>query len=182
MAAMRRAVPVLLLLCLAQPATAFAAPQREGEHPLTVAKARGMYNARPLPTQVAGVSVTPAEGIAAYTEKIRLSLSGAAEPAVDVVLPDRFGARAQNGRAYVPGRPTGSRRLSSAAPTVSFDVGGLPAGTYALPLRRGGKTVATAHFRLYAPRKEGLEEGDETGKGAFGPIGRVPIDSSGDST
>ena len=45
-------------------------------------------------------------------------------------------------------------------------------------------TIATARFRLYAPRREGLEEGgdERAARAVFGKLGRVPVDSSQDAT
>src|SRR5207244_3977556 len=155
----------------------------ERERLFTVEKARGFYDAKALPSEVGGVSVSPAEGIASMTQTLTFALTDPSAGAVDIALPAQFGARSQNGRSYVPGRPTGTRRLSSADRSVSFDVGGLPAGTYAVPIRRGGTTIATARFRLYAPRREGLEEGgDARARAVFGKLGRVPVDSSQDNT
>jgi hypothetical protein len=180
MDSMRRPA-VVMLLWLVAPATAFADRQ---ERPFNVEKGRQVSGAKPLPKQVAGVTVTPAEGVAARTQKVTLTLTDPDAGPVQLVLPERFGARSQNGRSYVPGRPSGSRRLDAGDTSISFDVSGLPAGTYALPIKRAGTTIGVARFRLYAPRKEGIEdegEGD-SGREVFGPVGRVPVDSSQDST
>jgi hypothetical protein len=174
---MRRPAAVMLL-SLVVPASALAAPARERrERPFTVEDGRRLYNATALPGEVAGVSVSPAEGVAAYTQKVTLTLADPVSGPVDVALPARFSERAQNGRAYVPGTPSGSRELSAASRSVSFDVGGLPAGTYALPIRRGGRKAGAVRFRLYAPRKEGVESEDET-PSIFGPVQRVPLNAS----
>src|SRR5438552_2946660 len=117
---MRRTLPVLLLL-FALPATASAASHGR-ERLFTVEKARGLYDAKALPSEVGGVSVSPAEGIASMTQTLTFTLTDPSAGAVDIALPAQFGARSQNGRSYVPGRPTGTRRLSSADRSVSFDV------------------------------------------------------------
>lgn len=175
---MRRSLSVLLLW-VALPATALAAPERERDRPFTVEKGRTLYNTTALPKRVAGVNVSPAEGIAGKTQTLTFSLTDPGAAPLDVVLPDLFSARSQNHRSYVPGRPTGARRLTGGERSVDFDVSGLPAGTYSFPLRRGGRTVGTARFRLYAPRKEGIEEAEGGSAGTvFGRIGRVPIDAS----
>ena len=163
----------LALLWLALPATALAAPHRE--HPFDVEQGRQLYNAHALPTQVAGVAVSPAEALAAYTQQVTLTLTDPALGPAEVTLPQRFGERARNGRAYVPGTPTGTRTLDAARPAVSFDVGGLPAGTYALPVRRAGSRAGTVRFRLYAPRRDAAEA---QAPSVFGPVERVPIDAS----
>jgi len=183
MAAMKRAVRVLLLLLLvALPATAMAAPKRDRDkRPFDVEKSRGLYNAKALPKQAGGVAVSPAEGVASYTQTVTLTLTDPGNGPVELALPARFGERARNGRAYVPGTPTGTRRLGASGRSVKFDVSGLPAGTYALPVSRGGRKIATVRFRLYAPRREGAEEeGEQEGsaRAAFGRLGRVPIDAS----
>ena len=139
MSSMRRPLAAVLL-CLVVPATAAAAPER----PFTVEKGRELYGVGPVPKQAAGVRVSPAEGIAARTQNVTLTLADASAGPVQIVLPDEFGARSQNGRSYVPGRPSGSRRLSAADRSASFDVSGLPAGTYDIPVRRGGRTIGTA--------------------------------------
>src|SRR4051794_23776061 len=104
MVLVRRVLPSLLILCVL-PASAFAAGERERGGRGTPGRARTFYNAKPLPSQVSGVSISPAEGIASYTHSVTLTLQGS--EAVDLALPARFGVRTQNGRSYVPGRPTG---------------------------------------------------------------------------
>src|SRR5215207_4254162 len=178
---MKRALAGLLLI-LTLPAAALAAPKRERERG-GVEEARHTHGATRPPDRVAGgaITVEPTEGLAGLLRTVRVTLArGQAPVALD--YPDRFQRRALNGRAYVKGLPTG-RTLDRADPSVAIDVSGLPAGTYRLPVRRGGAQIGTAVFRLYAQRKEG-EEDDEKGelRGPFGPIGRNPIDSSGDAT
>ena len=124
------------------------------------------------------ISVEPTEGLAGQTRTVRVTLAAGA-PAVRLDYPGRFQQGGLNGRSFVPGRPDG-RTLDADGRTVTLDVSGLPAGTYRVPVRRGGAVIGTAVFRLYAQRREGDEEAKL--KGPFGPVGRAPIDSSGDAT
>ena len=173
---MRRTLPVLLLV-LALPATALAA-ERGNEHGGgSVEEARHAHRVTRPPERVAGgaITVEPTEGLAGMLRTVRVTLAqGQAPVALD--YPDRFQRRALNGRAYVKGQPAGSA-LDPSDRSVAIDVSGLPAGTYRLPVRRGGADIGTAVFRLYAQRKEGDEE-EGALRGPFGPIGRNPVDSS----
>jgi hypothetical protein len=182
MAAMRRAVRVLLLLSLALPATSLAAPERDRDRDRggPIAEARRQHGATQPAERVAGgaITVEPTEGLAGLQHSVKVTLAGG-ESAVDLGYPARFQARALNGRSFVPGRPSG-RALGPSDRTAEIDVSGLPAGTYRLPVRRGGKVLGTAVFRLYARRREG-DEGKEL-RGPFGPVGRNPVDSSQDAT
>src|SRR3954451_16264876 len=116
---MRRPLAFVLLALLAAPGTALAASQRARHgRPFSVEDGRRLYGAKPLPKEAAGVTVSPAEGVAAYTQQVTLTLTDTASGPVEVTLPERFGQRAENGRAYVPGTPTGARALDAASTAV----------------------------------------------------------------
>ncbi|MDX6656600.1 MAG: hypothetical protein QOH62_1393 [Solirubrobacteraceae bacterium] len=179
---MRRSILAVLIL-LAVPASALAETQSQREHDHGaggVAEARRGHAATKPPDQVAGgaITVEPTEGLASALQTVRVTLAAGAAP-VDLAFPARFSQRAINGHAFVKGTPRG-RRLDASGRTVSLDVSGLPAGTYRLPVRRGGAVIGTAVFRLYARRREGGDERAATGP--FGRLGRVPVDSSNDNT
>jgi hypothetical protein len=174
MAPMRRTLPVLLLV-LALPATAAG---RDGLP--TVEQAREGHGATKPATTVAGgdVTISPTEGIASVTQAVEINLRRGGP--VDVGFPARFSERALNGRAFVKGTP--SSGSVDEGGTLSIDVSGLPAGTYRLALRRAGRRIGTAVFRLYTVRREGEEaEGEERAAGPFGPLTRAAIDSSQDA-
>jgi hypothetical protein len=181
MFAVRRLLPILALLALPGSAAAQAPEHEHGGG--GIAEARRAHGATRPPESVAGgaITVQPTEGLASALRTVRITLAPGAG-AVDLAFPRRFSQRAANGRAFMSGRPAG-RRLDAADRSVQLDVSGLPAGTYRLPVRRGGALIGTAEFHLYAQRKEGREEEDgETRTGPFGRLGRVPVDSSQDST
>jgi len=178
---MRRALPVLLLW-LALPATALAAPERERDREGPIAEARQQHGATRPSERVArgAITVEPTEALAGTQRTVKVTLA-AGEAAVAVDYPGRFQQRAINGHSFMPGRPSG-RTLDSGDRSVTLDVSGLPAGTYRLPVRRGGRLLGTAVFRLYTQRKEG-DEGEESElRGPFGALGRVPINSTDDLT
>jgi hypothetical protein len=176
---MKRALPVLLLLVMLPTGAQAQEPEHGGGG---VKEARRAHGATRPPEHVAGgaITVAPTEGLAGDLRSVRVTLAAGAAP-VDLDYPARFRERAANGRAYVRGTPSG-RTLRPADRTVEIDVSGLPAGTYRLPVRRGGKLLGTAEFRLYAQRKEGDEQDSERLRGPFGPIGRNPVDSSEDNS
>src|SRR5689334_8124679 len=168
-----RRLAAFALLVFALPATALAQSAR-------VVEAREHHRATKPDAHVAGgaITVDPTEGIAGLTHTVKVTLASG-EPGVSIDYPGRFQASAINGRSYVPGRPAGAS-LSAADRSVSIDVSRLPAGTYELPVRRGGTVIGTAVFRLYVGEREG-DQNDRL-SGPFGPLGRAPIDSSNDST
>jgi hypothetical protein len=168
---------VALLAALGLPAAAFGEPEHE-HGPSGLAGARQAHGAKQPPSKVADgqITVTPTEGFAGQLRTVTVALASDAR-GVSLEYPDRFSARAINGRSYVPGRPTGDA-LTPDDRAITIDVSGLPAGTYRLPVRRAGAVIGTAVFRLYAQRKEG----SETRTGAFGPLQRVAIDSSDDNS
>jgi hypothetical protein len=181
MSAMRRLLVVLALLALPGSAMAQAPEHEHGGG--DIAQARHAHGATRPPDPVAGgaISVQPTEGFASALRTVRISLASGAG-AVDLAFPRRFSQRASNGRAFMRGRPLGGH-LGAADRSVDLDVSGLPAGTYRVPVRRGGALLGTAEFRLYAQRKEGREEEEgEKQAGPFGRLGRVPVDSSGDDS
>ena len=152
-----------------------------------VERAREAFDASRLPTRVAlpagALSVEPAEQLAAVagaTVRLEVVLDRPAEGAALIVtLPRRF---VQTPASEIPfaGEPTlapdsgdeaeldnGARSATlelgttAAGETVAMtiEVGGLPAGTYDLPLRwrdSGGAVTRAgkARIRLYAPRRE----------------------------
>src|SRR5262245_50841403 len=179
MSPMRRPA-LFLLLWLVLPAAAQAAPQRERDRGGPIAEARRQHGATKPDEHVAGgaLTVEPTEGLAGAQQTVTVTLAPG-EGAVDLDYPARFQARAITGHAFVPGRPSHSS-LSPSDRVAEIDVSGLPAGTYRIPVRRGGKLLGTAVFRLYTRRRES-DERDEL-RGPFGSVGRVPIDSSNDST
>jgi hypothetical protein len=176
MGRMRRALGVLLAL-VALPATALAAPERRGI--ATIEQLRAAHGAARLSGLAAGgdVTVSPAEGIASVTGTVRVAVRRGA--GVQVGFPALFAQRAANARPFVRGTPSGGAVDSGHA--LAIDVSGLPAGTYRLPLRRGGRQIGTATFRLYVPSREGAER-DSQAAGPFGPLERAAIDTSNDST
>ena len=99
-----------LLLALVLPATAYAAPERERDRGGPVAQARKNHGATKPDDRVAGgaITVEPTEGLAGMTKTVTVTLARA-ERGVSIEYPDRFQARAINGRSYVPGRPAGRR-------------------------------------------------------------------------
>src|SRR4051794_37080977 len=101
---MGRPVALVRRALLAARGRALAAP-RGGPHgrPFSVEDGRRLYGAKPLPKEAAGVTVSPAEGVAAYTQQVTLTLTDTASGPVEVTLPERFGQRAENGRAFLPG-------------------------------------------------------------------------------
>jgi hypothetical protein len=173
MNAMRAAVGVLLVALLALPAAAVA------EHPASVEAARAAHGSRGLSgTFAAGdVIVSPAEGIASVTRTIQLRVTNGTP--VEVDFPARFSQRAANGRPFVRGTPSGATLDAGSA--VSIDVSGLPAGTYRLPLLRGGRRIGNAVFRLYTPTREGDAAGARAAS-PFGRLGRIFLDTSNDTT
>jgi hypothetical protein len=178
-----RRISLAALVLLAVPATAFAETerQREIDHGAGgVSEARRGHGATKPADRIAGgeITVEPTEGLASALKTVRVTLATGAAP-VDLAFPARFSQRAINGRAFVKGTPRG-RRLDASGRTLSLDVSGLPAGTYRLPVRRGGAVIGTAVFRLYTRRREG--GADEAPKGPYGRLGRVPVDSSQDTT
>jgi hypothetical protein len=172
MASMRGFVRVFVLLAavLAVPATAFAESPR-------IDDLRAAHGAASLPRTVAAgdVTVTPAEGVASITQVVVLHVANG--PAVQVAFPPRFSESAANGRPFMRGRP--STAIVDAGADLRLDVSGLPAGTYTLPLRRGARRIGTATFRLYTPEREG--DADGRSEGPFGPVERVPLNTSFDS-
>jgi len=179
MSSMRGLVRVFVLLAVALvlPASAWAAEAHE-HGPDGIAGARQAHGATRPPSIVASgqITVSPTEGFAGQLRTVTVTLASGAN-GVTLDYPSRFSSRAINGRSYVPGRPIGDS-LAPADRSVAIDVRGLPAGTYRLPVRRGGRLVGTAVFRLYAQRKEGAD----TRTGAFGPLQRAVIDSSNDNS
>jgi hypothetical protein len=168
---------VALLALLALPGAALG---EEGHGPGGIEGARQAHRATRPPQSVAGgqITVSPTEGFAGQLRTVTVTLAPG-EPGVTIDYPGRFGSRALNGRPYVPGRPTGGT-LRADARSLAIDVSGLPAGTYSLPVTIGGRRIGVAVFRLYAQRKEG--GGETAERGPFGPLERVPIDSSDDNS
>jgi hypothetical protein len=173
MRALVRSVALLALLAL--PGVAFGEPPSVAN----VGDARAAHGATPLPQTVAGgaVTVTPAEGVASITRTVTLHVNGGGPVGVD--LPARFSGHAANGRPFVRGTP--SSGVADAGADLVLDVSGLPAGTYRLPLSRGGRPIGAATFRLYTPQREGAQEGDRAA-GPFGAVGRIAINTSNDAT
>src|SRR3954454_13281116 len=180
MVSVRRVLPALLLFC-ALPASASAATEREAHGGGPVAEARKAHGSTRPADRVAdgAITVEPTEGLAGLQRTVRVTLA-AGEGAVDLSYPSRFSDRTLNGHAFVPGLPTG-RTLDASSRSATIDVSGLPAGTYRLPVRRGGRLLGTAVFRLYAQRKEG-DEGENQLRRPFGRLGRNTFDASNDST
>jgi hypothetical protein len=211
MAAMKRAVPVLLLLSLALPATAFAAPKREHDRGGPI---RGGLLAPPkhhaLPA--GDLEVSPAMAPAGLTGEVTFTVRldrDAGGAALLAELPQIFVKRAASGLRYAGTprlRATANGRATSAvsgreltvdlgsAPagsqvSFSIDVSGLPAGTWPISLRwrdAGGGTqqLGTAAFALVPARREPGSEDQEQRSGAFGKLApfRLEQDVSNDST
>jgi hypothetical protein len=205
---MKRALPVLVVL-VAMPATALAAPKREHDKGIEL---RGGVAAPPerhgLPN--GNLTVSPTIAPAGLTSQVTLTMHLARDAggaSLLATLPQRFVQRAPSGLRYagaprlresahgkahstVSGRDvTIDLGAAAAGSDVSFsiDVSGLPAGEWPITLRwRDGQgrttDVGTASFALVPARREAAGENQQPSPfGALAPV-RLEQDVSNDGS
>jgi hypothetical protein len=199
----RRSLPVLLLW-LALPATALAAPERERDRDRGAVRggAAAPQDHHALPA--GALTVSPAIGPAGLTSEVTMSVHldrDANGASLLAELPQIFIKRAASGLRYAGtprlrrsanGRATSSANgrdltialgSASAGSDVSFtiDVSGLPAGEWPIALRwrdASGETkqLGAVAFALVPARREPPREGDEGPTGAFGRLAPVRLE------